>query len=156
MHFDIIIIGAGLTGLTTGYYLNKAEKKILIIDTRSRVGGVIETAHEDNFTYELGPNTGVIADIIMQDFFDEIVDEQCQLEIANAKNVKNRYIAFKGKWHKIPATPIGGLLTPLFSWRDKFSLPFEPFRKRGINPDETLAEMVVRRMGKSFLDHVID
>ncbi len=42
-----IIIGAGLSGLTSGYYLNKAnEKDFLILEARDRIGGRILT--EDN------------------------------------------------------------------------------------------------------------
>jgi oxygen-dependent protoporphyrinogen oxidase len=32
----------------------------------------------------------------------------------------------------------------------------EPFRKKGQNPDETLKELVLRRMGKSFLEYAVD
>lgn len=43
--YDVIIIGAGLSGLSAGYYLNKADKNIrlLIIETKDRVGGRTQT-----------------------------------------------------------------------------------------------------------------
>jgi oxygen-dependent protoporphyrinogen oxidase len=44
----------------------------------------------------------------------------------------------------------------LFTFRDKLNLLGEPFRKRGDDPEETVAEMVIRRMGRSFLDYAVD
>ena len=43
----IIIIGAGLTGLTLAYYLKKAGKNILLIEKNDRPGGVIQTKTEN-------------------------------------------------------------------------------------------------------------
>jgi len=40
---DVIIIGAGLTGLTLAYYLKKANKKFLLLEEQKRTGGVINT-----------------------------------------------------------------------------------------------------------------
>lgn len=40
---DIIIIGAGLTGLTTATFLQNQEKSIKILESRSRTGGRIHT-----------------------------------------------------------------------------------------------------------------
>jgi protoporphyrinogen/coproporphyrinogen III oxidase len=45
---------------------------------------------------------------------------------------------------------------PVFGFSDKLRLLGEPFRKKGNNPNESLAELVLRRMGKSFLDYAID
>ena len=51
---------------------------------------------------------------------------------------------------------IGGIATPLFTFGDKLRILGEPFRTPGTNPDETVAEMVRRRMGKSFLRNAVD
>ena len=57
---DILIIGAGLTGLTTGFWLTRAGKDIHILEKADRVGGQIHTFREKDFVYESGPNTGVV------------------------------------------------------------------------------------------------
>ena len=54
---DILIIGAGLTGLTTGFWLTRAGKDIHILEKADRVGGQIHTFREKDFVYESGPNT---------------------------------------------------------------------------------------------------
>ncbi len=40
---DILIIGAGLTGLTLGYLLQEAGKKFILVEATNRIGGRIKT-----------------------------------------------------------------------------------------------------------------
>lgn len=50
-----LIIGAGLTGLTTAYELQKAGKPFLLIEARDRIGGRIHTSRRnDGAALELG------------------------------------------------------------------------------------------------------
>jgi oxygen-dependent protoporphyrinogen oxidase len=51
-HFDVIVLGAGLTGLTTSYYLNKTGLKIKVIDIKPQIGGVISTHEKNGFLFE--------------------------------------------------------------------------------------------------------
>ncbi len=48
---DVLIIGAGLSGLSSGYYLKKAGKTVHILEMSARLGGRIRTAAYDNYTY---------------------------------------------------------------------------------------------------------
>ncbi|MFC2137871.1 protoporphyrinogen oxidase [Bacteroidota bacterium] len=153
-HFDIIIIGSGLTGLTVAHYLNKNGKKFKVLEKKSSFGGVINTINENGFTYEEGPNTGVIGQPEVAELFEELSD-LCELEIAN-EQVKKRYILKNGKWEALPGGLKAAIKTPLFTTKDKFRILLEPFRKPGTNPHETLAELVKRRMGQSFLNYAID
>lgn len=43
MEVDIVIIGAGLTGLTTGFHLTRRHKNIVILEQHDRVGGQIHS-----------------------------------------------------------------------------------------------------------------
>ena len=151
---DIIILGSGITGLTCAHYLSKKNHSFLVIDKQPRIGGVISTAKENGFVYETGPNTGVISNPDVANLFDEL-KEYMTLEVANDKANK-RYVLKNGKWQALPSGLFGGIATPLFSWKDKFRLLGEPFRSPGTNPDENLADMVKRRMGKSFLNYAVD
>jgi len=151
---DAIVIGAGLTGLTTAFYLNKQGKNILVVDKAESVGGVIQTKEKNGFVYEAGPNTGILGSPEIAELFEDL-NGSCQLEIGNEK-VKKRYILHKAQWEQLPSGLVKGVKTPLFSLKDKFRILGEPFRKPGTNPDETLAELVKRRMGQSFLNYAID
>jgi len=153
-NFDVIIIGAGLTGLCLGYYLTKAGKKILLIEKENRTGGVIQTLNKNGFTYEIGPNTGILGTPEIVELFDDL-SGKVQAEIANPES-KNRWIWKEGKWHDLPGGIWQGITTPLFSIKDKFRIMGEPFRIPGNNPDETVEELVIRRLGKSYLDYAVD
>lgn len=151
---EIAVIGAGLTGLTTAYYLKKKNKDFIVLEEKEKTGGVIQTCQENGFTYEEGPNTGVVGNPDVAELFEDL-DGLCKCEIANEK-VNKRYILKDGVWEAMPMGPMQAVNTPLFTFKDKFRLLGEPFRSRGTNPDEPLSEMVKRRMGQSFLDYAID
>ncbi len=154
MNHKVIIIGAGLTGLVAGFYLKKRGVDFLIIEESDKPGGVIDSIEEDGFICEAGPNTGVIGNPEVAELFEDLGDV-CQLEIAN-EEAKKRLILKNGRWEAIPSGLIGGIKTPLFSWKDKFRILAEPFRKPGSYPDENLSDLVKRRMGQSFLDYAVD
>lgn len=150
----VAVIGAGLTGLTTAYYLRKKGIDVTIFEKADRAGGVIQTVQQDGFIYENGPSTGVLGTPEAAELIEEL-GEHCQLEIAD-ENAKFRWIWKDGRWHALPSGLIGGITTPLFSFADKLRLLGEPFRQPGAYPNESLADMVRRRMGKSFLDYAVD
>ncbi|MBU1013533.1 MAG: protoporphyrinogen oxidase [Bacteroidetes bacterium] len=153
-HKYIAIIGAGITGLTTAYYLKKAGIKFKIFEQSDHIGGVIRTKSTKNFLYETGPNSGILGNAEIADLFEELKND-CKLEIADHTSAR-RLIWKKNKWHALPSGPLSAITTPLFSLYDKFRILGEPFRKKGTNPNESLAELVKRRMGKSFLNYAID
>ncbi|MBI9068092.1 MAG: protoporphyrinogen oxidase [Salinivirgaceae bacterium] len=152
--YDIIVLGAGLTGLTTSYYIHKSGKKVLVIDPNSHVGGVIQTDAKNGFLFEKGPNTGILGSVEIAELIEDLHPD-CEIEVGN-KIVDKRFILHNAKWQPLPAGLSQGVTTPLFSFKDKLRLLGEPFRKPGTNDNETLAELVKRRMGQSFLDYAID
>ena len=54
MRYDIIIIGAGLGGLTAGAKLAREGKKVLLIEQHSKPGGYATTFQRRNYTLEAG------------------------------------------------------------------------------------------------------
>ena len=54
MKYDIIIIGAGLGGLTAGAKLAREGKKVLVIEQHNRPGGCATTFKRGDFTLEVG------------------------------------------------------------------------------------------------------
>ncbi len=150
----IVIIGAGLTGLTLAFYLKKQEKEVLIIEKSAKPGGVIQTVKDDEFVYEKGPNTGVLGNPEVAELFEDL-EGLCTLEPADP-SAKRRLIWKNGKWRAIPSGLFSAVTTPLFSFGDKFRILGEPFRKKGTNPDENLADFVKRRLGVSFLNYAVD
>jgi len=54
MKYDVIIIGAGLGGLTAGAKLAKEGKKVLLIEQHSQPGGCATTFQRGDYTLEVG------------------------------------------------------------------------------------------------------
>jgi protoporphyrinogen/coproporphyrinogen III oxidase len=151
---DVIITGAGLTGLTLAFYLKKRGLDVIVIEKGNRIGGVIETINQDGFTIEAGPNTGVLAHPEVAELFDDLAG-QCSLETADPE-AKRRLIWKSGQWHALPGGLTGAIKTPLFSFIDKLGILGEPFRPKGKDPFETLESLVLRRLGRSYLDYAVD
>ncbi|MDR1056624.1 MAG: protoporphyrinogen oxidase [Prevotellaceae bacterium] len=149
-----IIVGAGLTGLTIAFYLKKAGWNILVLEKDGKIGGAMKTFYENGFVFESGANTGTLGTPETAELFDELAPH-VKLEIANSK-AKKRLILKNGKFHALPAGLFSAITTPLFTLYDKFRILGEPFRKKGTDPYETVAQITRRRMGRSFLDYAMD
>ena len=61
MTADVTVVGAGLTGLTTAYWLTRKGISVHVIETRGRIGGQIRTNHKNEFIFETGPTTGAVS-----------------------------------------------------------------------------------------------
>lgn len=153
--YDVIIIGAGITGLSAGNSLVNAGVSFAILEKEERVGGQIETLSQNGFTFETGPNTGAIATPEVAELFEDLIGE-VDLEVAHTGVANNRWIWKKERFYPLPSGPVSGLLTPLFSFKDKLRILGEPFRPAGNNPDETLASLAERRLGKSFVQYAVE
>lgn len=157
MTFDAVIIGAGLTGLSTAYFLTRKGAKVLVIEEQNRIGGQISThrgGRNGEFVFESGPNTGVLSYPEVVELFQEL-SPLCTLATAH-EEAKKRLIWKGNRFHALPSNPKDAVMTPLFSFADKLRILGEPLRKRGNNPDETVAQLAARRLGKSFVDYAVD
>ena len=54
MHYDIIVVGGGLGGLTAGAKLAREGKKVLLIEQHSQPGGCATTFKRGDYTLEVG------------------------------------------------------------------------------------------------------
>ncbi|NPA44422.1 MAG: protoporphyrinogen oxidase [Chlorobi bacterium] len=154
MQKKVAIIGAGITGLVTAFYLKKNGVDVKVFEKQNRVGGVINSFSENGFIFETGPNSGVLSNIETVNLFNDLSD-YCEIEEADETS-KKRLIWKNNKWNALPSGLFTAISTPLFTFSDKIRVLGEPFRKKGTNPHENLSDMVKRRLGKSFLDYAID
>ena len=151
---DAVIIGAGLTGLTTAYALSRKGANVEVLEQQPRIGGQIHTFIERGYTFESGPNTGAVSYPEITELFESLSPD-CEMETA-CEAAKCRLIWKNGKFHALPSGLSSALTTPLFSWYDKFRILGEPFRKRGTDPDESVGKLTQRRLGKSYFKYAVD
>ncbi|MET0450067.1 MAG: NAD(P)/FAD-dependent oxidoreductase [Aeromicrobium sp.] len=53
-HFDTIVVGAGVAGLTAARLLTRAGRRVVVLEARDRVGGRVWTDRTDGFVTDLG------------------------------------------------------------------------------------------------------
>src|SRR5512136_2129935 len=54
-HWDAIIIGAGVAGLTAAAHLVKAGLRVLVLERNPHIGGTAYVYHRKGFTFPMGP-----------------------------------------------------------------------------------------------------
>ncbi|MEJ2719711.1 MAG: protoporphyrinogen oxidase [bacterium] len=152
---DIVIVGAGISGLATAYYLQNHGFDTRILEKGERTGGTIRTRTTDGFLVEEGPNSALDTTPLLHGLFEGTGADE-SLEYAGA-NAKNRYIVRNGRLNNLPMNPLAFLRSPLFSASAKLRLLKEPFvRPSDPRVDETVADFVRRRLGSEFLDYAIN
>lgn len=149
-----IVLGGGLTGLTTAHQLRQAGSDVLLLERSHRLGGQIQTHERAGFVYEQGPSTGILSRPEVAELFDSL-GERVQIEYAGELG-KRRLIYKGGAFHPLPHNHQTAITTPLFTLRDKLRILGEPWRKRGDKPNESVANLVRRRLGQSFYDYAVD
>ncbi|HXA00814.1 MAG TPA: protoporphyrinogen oxidase [Cytophagaceae bacterium] len=149
----LVIIGAGISGLTAAYYAQKQGMEYVLLELSARPGGYIRTEFQDRFILECGANS-LLADEAIFKFINEI---GLQPEIVEANAVsKSRYIYKNGKYRKLPNNPLTLLSSPFFNWETKMKIMKEPFNSSRGAEDETIADFFERRFGKEVLDYAVN
>jgi oxygen-dependent protoporphyrinogen oxidase len=155
MNKKIVVIGAGISGLTTAYLLSKKGFGVTIIEKNNSVGGSIESVIENGFLFDRGPNSALETTPVIGQLIRELNLEN-ELLYAS-KQANKRYILRDNKLHSLPMSPLGLIKTKLFSTKAKFRLMAEPFIGRSNDGYyQSLAEFVKRRLGQEFLDYAIN
>jgi protoporphyrinogen/coproporphyrinogen III oxidase len=152
MKFDSIIIGAGISGLVAAHRLKKLGRKILLVESTDRPGGVIQSADAEGFLIEKGPNSlrGT------HEFLDLIEELDLTAELMTADPRAPAYVYAGGQLHSVPMSPPALIKTKLISNSAKFRLLREPFIKtRSGNGEESIASFVRRRLGNEILDRLV-
>ncbi len=153
--YDVIIIGGGLTGLSAAAYLQKQGLSLKVIEKEERIGGQIQSFQSFGFTYEAGPNSGIISREEVYDLMKLLPKSEKLFQLANQES-KKRFILKEGRFHEMPSGAKSAFTTSLFSWYDKFRILGEPFRAKGTDPNESLKDLVIRRLGRSYYDYAVD
>jgi protoporphyrinogen/coproporphyrinogen III oxidase len=148
--FDTIILGAGLSGLTTAYHLTKQGYRVLVLEKNDRPGGAVLSQSIGEFLCEGGPNS-----LQESPEFTSLVKELGLEERVLFGDPKSpRYVYWKsqkgGKLLAVPLSPPAFLTSPLISPLGKLKAGLEPFMPKG-KPDESIAEFVERRLGRELL-----
>ncbi len=155
MNKKIVILGAGISGLSTAYLLNKDGYDVTVLEKKSEVGGSMESTWESGYMFDRGPNSGLETTPLIGTMVEEL-GLQDQLMYASKEGNK-RYILRNDHLHALPMSPIAFIKTKLFSPAAKLRLFIEPLiGKSNDGYYQSISEFVTRRLGKEFLDYAIN
>jgi len=155
MKKKVVVLGAGISGLTIAYLLNKDGFDVTVLEKKSTPGGSIETKTDAGYLFDQGPNSGLETHPLIAQLVKEL-GLQDEMIYAN-KEANKRYILRNGELHALPMSPPGLAKTNLFSTKAKLRLMAEPFigrSKEGYY--QSISQFVERRLGKEFLDYAIN
>ena len=151
----IAVIGGGISGLTTAFYLKKAGLEVTIFE-KNRPGGAIKSMEMEGTIFDLGPNslrdkTGDLTALV-----EDVGIAEDLLNVSEA--FKTRCIVRHGKIQYLKPSPLTPFTTPVLSTKGKFRILAEPFKK-GItdgDTEEDVATFLTRRIGREAVDFLVD
>ena len=155
MTSDVVVIGAGISGLAVAHGLVRRGRTVTVLEAAPVAGGVIGTTRRDGALYERGPNSTLdtspkVGALLREAGLDG--------ERENAsEDAAIRYIVRNGALVALPTSPPKFFTTSAFSPGAKLALfrePFVPPTPEGV--EESIAQFVRRRLGNEFLNYAID
>jgi oxygen-dependent protoporphyrinogen oxidase len=148
----VVIFGAGLTGLSAAAALKRRGLAVTLLESSDFAGGAVGAEKENGFLVERGPNSMMVGEPEVTAFLRELGMEN---EIIGPQ-AKKRFLVRKGQPVALPSGPLGAVATPLFSLSGKLRVLGEPFVPRGEEEEESLGNLVRRRLGPEILSYAIE
>jgi protoporphyrinogen/coproporphyrinogen III oxidase len=150
----VIIAGAGLSGLTIAYELQKREVPYIIMEAGPEVGGVVKSMHVNGFELDAGPNSiGATPETIA--FIKELGIQGEMMEATAAS--KNRFLVRNNTLHAVSPHPLKIMQSKYIGVGAKWRLFTERFRKAG-KPvaEESVSSFVNRRFGREINEYLFE
>jgi oxygen-dependent protoporphyrinogen oxidase len=150
------IVGAGLSGLATAFYLRRAlpGAELVILEAEAAAGGKLHTEEVEGFRFEAGAN-GFLTN--KPDSLRLVEDSgAAQYLLPSSDLARKRYI-YTDRLHRMPESPPLFAKSKLLTWPQKLRMLgefFVPPRRDGA--DETLREFGDRRLGRAFTSVFLD
>ncbi len=155
--FDILILGAGIGGLSLAHRLQSQGLKVAVIDRNENPGGVISSSYKEQYQCEFGPNT-----VLLKNELRNLVKELSleQLLVKPSKKAKKRFICQtadngKRKMTSVPLNPLKLASSSLLSASAKFRLLAAVVPRRRHCDDESVQRFMSRHLGKEFTNSVV-
>src|SRR5688572_5503946 len=152
----VVIVGGGISGLSLAYRLEQRGADVTLLERRTRTGGVIGTVERDGYRVETGPN-GFLDNHPATATLCQELGVAGRLVPASETARRNRFLFLEGKLRKLPASLWSFLTGDVLSWRAKFALLTERFRRaRPGLADESVEHFARRRTNDEIARTLVD
>lgn len=151
---EYVVIGGGVSGLATAWYLRKAGRDVRLLEKNPAVGGCMRTLRQDGFLLEQGPFNVLVRDPAFEQLLGDLGDD---IEVEPAgPDAKMRYLYLGGRLVPLPSG-LASLVTSRFlSARGKIRLLAEPIcARRPKSDDPTIGDFATRHFGAEFSQNVL-
>lgn len=153
MDTQVLIIGGGISGLSTAWWLASKGISVEIWEAEKRPGGKIRSRHEAGYLTEDSAS-------LLVNFRPQIDEMISRLGLNQDKQRRdenlNRYIVHNNQLTQVPMLMPALLASPLWSRSAKLRLLAEPFIPKGSHTGESVSEFIRRRLGQEVLDTAMD
>ncbi len=153
---QVIVVGAGISGLATAYALVRNGYRVLVLEQAPRVGGCIRSERTpEGYLIEHGPNSLLNLNPEVDRLCQELGLDNDRVDQQAAS--RRRYLVKGHRLVPVPSRAYQFPLTPLWSpWAKIRALaePFIPSAPPG--RDESVAAFVRRRLGSEMLDYAVE
>lgn len=154
----VAILGAGISGLSLGWYLKKKfqdDITLTILEKSGRPGGWISTHRQDSYLFERGPRScrskgsGAASLSLIKEL--GLADQV----ITGSSDAHVRYLYYQQKLMPLPSNLWQALFSPLMRgvWA---ALLCEPFVSKACVQDETIGDFFRRRFNQAVATRFID
>lgn len=154
----VVVVGAGIWGLTLAYRLGqlRPDVDVTVLEKEPAVGGTIRTQAAEGFRVESGPNGFLDSKPAVLDLCRDLGLDGKLLPASEIAG-RNRFLFLAGRLRQLPTGFLPFLRSDLVSWRGKFALLTERFRRRGEDvPDESVDSFARRRVGAEIAETLVD
>lgn len=151
---DAVVVGGGISGSTTAFYLQQKGINSVLTETKSELGGNVVSKKKNGFLWEEGPNSFQPNNHILRLARDLDMLPDLVLSNPNAP----RYVYWDGKLHALPMS-LGGLCeTQLLSSNGIGSalLGAIGFISPKPSSEESVKDFFIRHLGDEIFQRVID
>ncbi len=154
-HVNHLVLGAGISGLCTGFYLQRrfGASEVIVAEAAPTPGGTARTHAEKGFLCEWGPNGFLDREPLTLQWVEDLGISD-QLLRANELAAK-RFLYRNGQLHQLVGPP-KFMLRPILSIPGRLRLLCEPLipAKRDELP-ETIHDFAARRIGREAAEYLV-
>ncbi|HSB09472.1 MAG TPA: protoporphyrinogen oxidase [Blastocatellia bacterium] len=149
---EVIVIGAGISGLVCAYRLKTLGVDVALLEKSHRVGGVIQSERIDGYLIERGPNSSQGTEELLALVEELAIADQ----LVEGDPKAPAYVYFNGSLHAVPSGPAAFISSKLLSLGGKlriFKEPFVPVRRS--DSEESVAAFARRRIGNEAAERLV-
>jgi protoporphyrinogen/coproporphyrinogen III oxidase len=157
----IIIIGAGITGLSAAYELTQRHVPFVLLEAGPKPGGLIRTDHVAGFTMDLGADSMLVQKPAALKLCEEL---GLSARLMSTRRPRTAFIVRDGRLHALPSPSVLGIPTTLpglakyslLDWRTRARIAMEPLVPARTYADESVASFFRRRFGTATVDLIAE